>query len=653
MCGISGFLAPSGMLGGDSLMTDVRRMANALAHRGPDDYGEWLDAEAGVALGHRRLSIIDLSAEGHQPMVSASGRYVIVYNGEIYNYTDVRAELDGSAAPPQWRGHSDTEVMLAAFERWGIDGTLERCNGMFAIALWDRESRTLHLARDRMGEKPLYFGTVGDRFAFGSELKALRALPEFSAEVDREALALFLRYNYIPAPWSIYRGIRKLVPGSRAEIRRRERAFDVREIQYWDVNRVARSALAQPSTTDLPAALDALETRLSRSVRSRMVADVPIGAFLSGGVDSSMVVAMMQRASSRPVHTFSIGFEDKQFDEAPFAKRVAAHLGTDHIEVYVSGDDGLAVVPELPAMYDEPFADSSQIPTHLVSRVARSKVTVSLSGDGGDELFYGYERYVRGARLARTATRTPRFLRRGAAASLRAVRPAALDLAMRVMEPAIPTRLRFTHPGEKIHKLAAVLGESDPHALYLSLVSWWREGVPIAVGSAPESPHEALARSAADLPFEQWMMLVDQCTYLPDDILAKVDRASMAVSLETRVPLLDHELVAYAWSIPQALKLRDGRGKFLLRELLCRHVPRELVERPKRGFAVPMAAWLRGPLRDWASALLDEARLTREGFLDAAAVARRWRQHLAGRVNAQDELWGVLSFQAWLESVRH
>jgi len=627
-------------------------MVCAIAHRGPDDSGTWVDAEAGIALGHRRLSIIDLSAEGHQPMPSASGRYVIVYNGEIYNYADIRHELDGGDAPPRWRGHSDTEVMLAAFERWGIDGALERSNGMFAFALWDREMRTLHLARDRMGEKPLYYGVVAGRFAFGSELKALRALPGFSAEIDRDALALFLRHNYIPAPWSIYRGVRKLLPGARAEVRVRAGGdFDVRETRYWDVREVARRSIAAPSTDDPQAALEALDARIRRSVGLRMVSDVPIGAFLSGGVDSSMVVAAMQSLSSRPVKTFTIGFDEEAYDEAPFAKRVAAHLGTDHTEVYLTGAEALSVIPALPQMYDEPFADSSQIPTYLVSRVARSAVTVSLSGDGGDELFSGYERYGRGLRLARASSRAPAWMRRGAAAALRSARPATLDTAMRAIGPALPHRLRFAHAGEKLHKLAAVLGEDDPRALYLALVSYWRDGLPLSQDSNVETPHEAMRRADTDLPLAQWMMLVDQCTYLPDDILAKVDRASMAVSLESRVPLLDHDLVAYAWSVPLSLKQRHGRGKHLLRELLCRYVPRELVERPKRGFAVPLADWLRGPLKAWAEDLLEPARIEREGFLDAAPIAARWREHQAGTRNAQDELWGVLTFQAWLASL--
>jgi asparagine synthase (glutamine-hydrolysing) len=540
--------------------------------------------------------------------------------------------------------------MLAAFDHHGVAAALPRFNGMFALALWDRQTRCLHLARDRMGEKPLYFGTVGAQFVFGSELKALRACPGFTAEIDRDALAMYLRFNYVPAPTSIYRGIRKLQPGMRAEVRAAGGGFDVTEIAYWDLRKVALHALSNTSTDDEPQALRELDARLERAVRSRMVADVPIGAFLSGGVDSSMIVAMMQRLSSHPVRTFTIGFGDASFDEAPFARQVAAHLRTDHTEVYVNGADALAVVPQLPQMYDEPFADSSQIPTFLVSRMARSQVTVSLSGDGGDELFYGYERYIRGARLTRGARRMPRFLRQGIAMALRAAAPSTLDAAMRYVEPLIPLHLRFTRPGERLHKIAAVIAEKDPRALYLALLSLWRDALPVTAASNALAPHDELALADTDLPLEPWMMLVDQGTYLPDDILVKVDRASMAVGLEARVPLLDHDLVAYAWSIPQALKERDGRGKYLLRELLCRFVPRELVERPKRGFAIPLGDWLRGPLRGWAAALLDEARLRREGLLDPKPIVARWNDHLLGRRHVQDELWGVLCFQAWLES---
>lgn len=622
-------------------------MTHALAHRGPDDAGVWVDAGAGAALGHRRLSVIDLSSEGHQPMASASGRYVIVYNGELYNYVDVRSELERAGASPTWRGHSDTEVMLAAFEHWGPADALTRFNGMFALALWDRRERVLHLARDRSGEKPLYFGKVANTLAFGSELKALRALPGFEGAVDRDALELFLRFNYIPAPWSIYRDIRKLRPGTRAEVRRSASGvFVIDEFAYWDVAAIARDALQQPLERDAGSALDGLESHLLRSVRMRMIADVPVGAFLSGGIDSSLVAAAMQRCSTRPVNTFTIGFDERVFDEAPYAREVARHLRTDHTELYVTGEQARAVVPLLPAMYDEPFADSSQIPTFLLSQLARSRVTVALSGDGGDELFCGYERYVRSVELAQT----PVLIRRAATGILRATPSAAIDLLARAVQPALPERLRFAHPAEKMRKLADTLDVGDARNRYVALVSFWRGKVPIAGSAHPCAPHDRYAVHDPDMALASWMMLLDQRTYLPDDILVKVDRASMAVALETRLPLLDHELLAYAWSLPISLKLHQGRGKHILRELLARFVPRPLFERPKRGFAVPLGDWLRGPLRDWAEGLLDAGRLRREGFLDPGVVRQRWHEHLGGERHAQDELWGVLMFQAWREA---
>jgi asparagine synthase (glutamine-hydrolysing) len=644
MCGIAGFMRARADLHADVLAERATRMADAIAHRGPDDRGAWTDSSAGVALAHRRLSVIDLSGEGHQPMVSATGRYLLVYNGEVYNYADVRRELEGAGAAPRWRGHSDTEAMLAAFEKWGIDGALARFNGMFAFALWDRLERTLHFARDRMGEKPLYYGSAQETFAFGSELKALRALPDFATEIDQDALALFLRFNCVPAPWSIYRGIRKLEPGMRAEVRADGHGgFDIRLLRYWDVTAVARSGMAHADGTD---ALERLQSALEQAVRLRLVADVPVGAFLSGGIDSSIVTALMQRQCASPVHTFTIGFRNDAYDEAPFARQVARHLGTDHTELYVSGDEARAVVPLLPAMYDEPFADSSQIPTYLVSRLARTQVTVALSGDGGDELFFGYERYVRGLQLARA----PRAMRRATAGALAFVTPAIADRLLCRAQAFLPRRLRFAHPGEKLRKLRRALNEADPRARYLDLVSFWHDGVPTASSHAVTAPHDRFVDADRDLPFADWMMLVDQRTYLPDDILTKVDRASMAVALEARVPLLDHELLAFAWSLPFDAKSSRGRGKHLLRELLCRYVPRELVERPKRGFAVPLGDWLRGPMREWADALLDETRLRREGFLDPAPIRARWRQHLAGVDSAESELWSVLTFQAWLEA---
>jgi asparagine synthase (glutamine-hydrolysing) len=579
-------------------------------------------------------------------MASVTGRYVIAFNGEVYNYASIRADLDAAGGAPRWRGHSDTEVMLAAVERFGIDRALARFDGMFAFALWDREARTLHLARDRLGEKPLYYGAVGGRLAFASELKALRALPGFDRPVDREALALCLRFGYVPAPRSIHAGIAKLCPATRAEVRVvADGTFDVRTFRYWDLDAVAHAGLAAPFAGDAVEACDELARRLERSVGLRMVADVPVGAFLSGGVDSSLVVAVTQKLSTRPVRTFTIGFDDPAFDEAPYAREVARHLGTDHTEVYVTGREALDVVPLLPRIYDEPFADSSQIPTFLVSRVARAHVTVSLSGDAGDELFAGYERYVRSDRLARL----PAALRRAGSAVLAAAGPARAGALAGKAQGLLPKRLRFARPAEKLAKLAPVLGATDARALYEGLVTQWRgERVPVASADDAAAPGVLARIGEAAMDYAAWMMLADQHTYLPDDILVKVDRAAMAVSLETRVPLLDHELVAWAWSLPMDLKLRDGRGKYLLRALLDRHVPRALIDRPKRGFAVPLAAWLRGPLRDWAEHLLDPVRLAREGFLDVSRVRERWQQHQAGTGDAQDELWAVLAFEAWL-----
>lgn len=649
MCGIAGVLDPTGALSSEALHHMARAMGEALAHRGPDDHGTWADGRAGIALAHRRLSVIDLSAEGHQPMLSASGRYAITYNGEIYNYVAIRRELEAIGAAPAWRGHSDTEAMLAAFERWGVADALQRFNGMFAYALWDRQDRVLHLARDRMGEKPLYYCVMRGRFAFGSELAALRAVPSFRGEIDRDALALLLRYNYVPAPWSIYRDVRKLRPGERAEIRcDDEGAPNVRTCSYWSVAEVARRGIALPGPLDEREAADRVRAELDRSVCLRMVGDVPVGAFLSGGIDSTLVTATMQRLSSQRVRTFTIGFGEREYDEAPWARRVASHLGTDHTEHYVTDAEARAVVPLLPTMYGEPFADSSQIPTFLVSKLARGSVTVALTGDGGDELFCGYERYVRNLLIERM----PAFVRRTAASTLRALPAHCAAKAASTLQAVLPRRHRFTHASGRLRKLGTALGHANPRQRYLSLVSLWNDGLPLAGPREVTGPPEHFAAEDPDLAVAPWMMLSDQRSYLPDDVLAKVDRASMSIALETRLPLLDHELVACAWSIPDALKLRNGHGKHLLRVLLTLDVPAELVERPKRGFAVPLGAWLRGPLREWAEALLDDTRLKCDGFLDADRVRRRWHATLADSSRSPEEIWGVLMFQSWLEAER-
>jgi len=659
MCGIAGFWDVGHRLGAENGANVLRRMTRAIRYRGPDDAGYFQQAEAGIALGHRRLSIVDLSPQGHQPMVSASGRYVMVFNGEVYNHNRLRPELHAAGA--SFRGHSDTEVMLAAIEQWGLEASLARFIGMFAFALWDLETHTLTLVRDRLGIKPLYYGWMGSVFVFASELKAITAMPGFANPVNRDALCLQLRHNYIPAPYSIYRDIHKLMPGTLLRVNQAlaktptdAEALTACSQVYWSARAVAEAGVGGRLDLTDEQATGELDRILRDAVGLRMEADVPLGAFLSGGVDSSLVVALMQAQSARPVQTFSIGFHEADYDEARHAKAVASHLGTDHHELYVTARDALDVVPQLPTMFDEPFSDSSQIPTYLVSRMARKHVTVSLSGDGGDELFSGYNRYFLGEKLWRSTARLPWSLRCGMASILRAA-PGLWARLMQLGMPLLPSSLRVKHPADKIDRLAALLSTPSLDALYTELVSHWQQPAALVLNATGE-PLTALTdpRRRPDLrDVVERMMFSDLVSYLPDDILTKVDRASMAVSLEARVPLLDHRVVELAWRLPMRQKIRDGQGKWLLRQVLYQYVPKGLIERPKQGFGVPIEHWLRGPLRDWGEALLDERRLTEEGFFDPAPIRKMWADHVAGRVNEHYRLWDVLMFQAWLDDQRH
>ncbi len=646
MCGLTGFWHPGA--NADVLAPQAQAMADRIAHRGPDDAGVWVDAGAGLALAHRRLAILDLTPAGHQPMCSASGRFVIVFNGEIYNHLALRHELEADGSAPTWRGHADTETLLAAIEHWGIEAALQRAVGMFAIALWDRQQRTLTLARDRVGEKPLYYGWQGDVFLFGSELKALRAHPAFRAGVDRGALTRLLRHNYVPAPYSIHPGIFKLPPGTWLTLRPGERGAEPQA--YWSLAEVAERGIADPFTGSETEALEGLAEVLGRAVAGQRMADVPLGALLSGGIDSSLITALMQAQSSQPVRTFTIGLEEQVYDEARYARAVAAHLGTQHTELHLSARDALALIPKLPAMYDEPFADSSQLPTHLVMQMARRHVTVALSGDAGDEFFGGYNRYFLGPAAWRRIGWMPMGLRRILGAGMTAL-PAP---AWNVLAHLLPQRLAVAQLGDKAHKFGLRVGRvRSIDDLYLSLVTEWPDAAGMVVdGRVPPNVLDAHERwPRLPDPVAQ-MMALDAMTYLPDDILVKVDRAAMAVSLETRAPFLDRDVMAFAWRLPMAMKLRDGKGKWILRRLLDRYVPRDLIERPKMGFGIPLDDWLRGPLREWAGDLLAGDRLRREGYLHPPVITRTWQAHLRGEGRYGYRLWSVLMFQAWLEANR-
>ena len=641
MCGIAGFIGGA-YAGREELIAG--HMANAIAHRGPDGHSVWSDREAGVGLAHRRLSIVDLSPAGQQPMLSESGRWVLTFNGEIYNHAELRAELERERLAPRWRGHCDTEVLLAAIAAWGIARALDKCAGMFAFGLWDRHTRTLILARDRLGEKPLYYGWAGRSFLFGSELAALQAHPDWEGEIDRGALALLLRHNHVPAPHSIYKGIGKVRPGTYLVLEAGAR--EVKTHTYWDAAAVAAEGERKPFSGTPDEAVERTDALMCQSLKGQMAADVPLGAFLSGGIDSSTVVALMQALSARPVRTFTIGFSEQGYDEAPHAKAVARHLGTDHTELYLTMREALAVVPQLPSLYSEPFADASQIPTFLVSKLARSHVTVALSGDGGDELFSGYRRYRFADRVWPLLARIPRGLRQAAARQLLGIAPAQWDRVLRPPLGLVPNRMRAQLPGDKLHKAASVIGLDNADAAYDALISHWPRPGDVVIGATDT---ETPAAAAIADPVRR-MMYRDLVGYLPDSVLAKVDRASMAVGLEARVPLLDHRLVEFTCQLPLSILRRDRQSKWPLRRVLERYVPQDLTRRPKMGFGVPIDSWLRGELRDWAESLIDERRLAQDGLLDPEPIRAAWAAHQEGHRNLQYQLWGVLMFQAWREA---
>lgn len=650
MCGLTGFFQASDI---SNAHTIALKMAECIAHRGPDDAGVWVDEAAGVALAHRRLSIVDLSPAGHQPMLSDSGRYLIVFNGEIYNHLALRKELEvGSRIEDiAWRGHSDTETLLAGFEAWGIEATLKKTVGMFAIALWDREEKMLTLARDRMGEKPLYYGFQNNTFLFGSELKALKAHPDFLGEIDRDVICLYLRHCYIPAPYSIYKGIRKLLPGTYLQLplgSEMDALCTLVPKAYWGLLEVAEQGITTPFVGSDADAIAALDAQLKQSIGLQMMADVPLGAFLSGGVDSSTVVALMQAQSARPVKTFTIGFAEDGFDEAVYGKAVAQHLGTDHTEFYVSSKDARDVIPQLGRMYDEPFADSSQIPTFLVSKMAKAHVIVSLSGDAGDELFCGYNRYDLADVWGRVQ-RVPFGVRKRVGGLIKSVPSSVRHSAF---QQVAKVKKMPDNMAEKLEKLASRLVTVDgTNELYYSLVSELDDPAEVVIGAY--EPATWLTQAGMRTSFDDaklHMMFMDAMTYLPDDILVKVDRAAMANSLETRVPFLDHRVVELAWQLPMSMKVRDGSNKWILRQVLYQYVPKNLIERPKAGFGIPLADWLRGPLREWVEDLLEESRLRRDGFFNVGYIREKWQSHLAGKRNNQSFLWNILMFQEWLEA---
>ncbi len=648
MCGITGFYSKSP----STFNNIIIKMNSAISHRGPDNNGTWSNENLGLVLGHQRLSIIDLSKAGNQPMRSNSGRYILTYNGEIYNHLKIRTELEKNNSNLKWRGYSDTETLLEAIDFWGVENTLNKIDGMFAFGLWDQKSHCLTLARDRVGEKPLYYGYQGEGngkvFLFGSELKALKAHPEFRGEIDRNVIALQLRHNCIPAPYSIYKDIYKLTPGHYLQIKENnlKKNFLPKSKSYWSlIENVIYGDNNQLSLNEKDIQKD-LEKHLKSSVQKQMISDVPLGAFLSGGIDSSTIVALMQLQSKDPIKTFTIGFSENDYSEAIYAKKIAKHLGTDHTELYVSPKNALEVIPKLSTIYDEPFSDSSQVPTFLVSQLAKQHVKVALSGDGGDELFCGYNRYIISKRFSNLFRFMPLSFRKLLSLGTKSIS----SQNWKKISKFIPKFKQYTNFGDQMYKGANVLNAKTMYQLYYMLCSHWQNPEQVIMNiKEPGTFLTEFKPNLEKLDIQQQMMALDSITYLPDDILVKIDRAAMASSLETRVPFLDHKLIEYVWRIPHSFKLRQGTGKWILRQILNQYVPKNLTERPKMGFGVPLCEWLRGPLKDWAENLLNEKRLKQEGYFNPKLIRDKWEEHIHGKENWQYELWDILMFQAWVD----